>query len=156
MYPNGETYEQRVAREKEELAKFIAAPTPKHLSAPLDEEIGLDLGVIDQMDAPALRTLLKRIGGHSLKIGLMTKQEIGEAMMHRLAVKALDPAGRDTLAAIQQWLDREKGKAVTPIAAQIVVKEEKPIEVKELARRVDFLLAMADNAAETVLLPPAG
>ena len=109
----------------------------------------VDLSRLDSMGLDELKTLVRRVCGGKLAIALMTKTEIAEAMMYRLACKALDPEGRETLAAINQWLDREKGRAVTPIAAQIVVKDEKPVDKRELARKIDFLMSMAENEAET-------
>lgn len=109
----------------------------------------IELASLESLSKSGLIALIKRLNPDSVRIGLMTKEEIGEAMMHRLAVKALDPAGRETLAAINQWLDREKGRPVTPVAAQVHVKVDEVIDKKQLAREIAFALAIVENEEKT-------
>ena len=140
--------------QSEPLESLLAKANAEALEKKQPPAESVDLSRLDSMGLEELKTLVRRVCGGKLAIALMTKTEIAEAMMYRLACKALDPEGRETLAAINQWLDREKGRAVTPIAAQIVVKDEKPVDKRELARKIDFLMSMAENEKETVLLPP--
>ena len=111
-----------------------------------------DLSRLDSMSKQALIALIIKMGG--VDVALMTKTEIAEAYLHRLATESLDKRSARWESAGREWLDREKGKAVTPIAAQIVVKDEKPVDKRELARKIDFLMSMVENEGETVLLPP--
>ena len=84
-------------------------------------------------------------------VALMSEDEQAEAMFTRLAIEGLDPKGKQWQTAISQWFDRKRGKPVTPVAAAIVVKDDKPLDRRELARQVDFLLAIARNSDAPVI-----
>lgn len=146
-----ETWQEKEARERAAMEAFEYAPPLQHQAQVQAAVEASDIATLRSMSKEALVSLIIKMGG--VDVALMTKQEQAEAMMHRLAEKALDKNGRETLAAINQWLDREKGKAITPIAAQIKIVDDKPIDRRELARKIEFLMSMADSEPETVLLP---
>lgn len=68
-----------------------------------------DFSRLDSLTRDELITLIKTLPGVST--AMLTKEEIGEAMMVKLAHTALTSRDvKDTLAAIKEWLDREHGK----------------------------------------------
>jgi hypothetical protein len=87
-----------------------------------------DISLIDTLEAPALRKLLKTIyvAAGWVDIALMDKPIVAEAMRLELARIALSPlvAGmnikadiQSKLAAIDKWLDRTEGK---PTQTQVI------------------------------------
>ena len=78
------------------------------------------LSTLHDMSKDALIELIKRVSGAMWGVGLMTKQETGEAMLLRLAIDALSTDdARVALANIREWLDRERGKPAQYIEQRI-------------------------------------
>ncbi len=68
-----------------------------------------DLSRLDSLSREELIALVRRLDGAA--IGMMTKEEVAEAMLFKLAHTALTSRDtKDTLAAIREWLDRSEGK----------------------------------------------
>lgn len=108
---------------------------------------------LEQLGAPELRTLLKRLFAAVYGVGLMSEDDIAQAFMDRLAIDGLTSKdARITLANCNAWLDRVKGKAVQKIEQQIVTAT---IDPAEAARRIVFALRQAQENAKLINQNPA-
>lgn len=111
-----------------------------------------NLSRLDAMSLAELKTLVRRLACQCGMVAGMSKEETAQAMMDELASIALRPGIGTQLrsdinariAAIDKWMDRSEGKPVQKqlIAAKIETRDmTDPTMVKDLARRLDFILA---------------
>jgi len=102
---------------------------------PLPSESALtagELAKLETMDANALLRLVQRMNAVLLGIALKDDEQVAEAMLLKLAHIALTSRdSKDTLAAIREWLDRVKGKAVQPISQAVKISYE-PLIIRGL------------------------
>lgn len=115
----------------------------------LQEKEDVSIERLQRMSRNELMALIQRISGARWgEVALMNRQERLEAGNLRLWHAGL--TGTDVskwLPALREVLDRELGKSVTPIAAQVLVKDEQenPPDIKQLAREIEFCLAITKD-----------
>ena len=118
---------------------------PKTLPPEKPQE-ALDLSRLDGMTRDELKTLVRRMARQCGMAAAMTKEETRQAILDRYAAEAINPRThtKDFVVAGAHWLDREDGKPVQKqiLAAKIETRDmTDPTMVKDLARRLDFILA---------------
>lgn len=93
----------------------------------------VDISGVETLDKPALLLLVARMARQCGLVAGMTKEETAQAMLDTLANTALRPivAGLNMkadiqarMAAIDKWLDRERGKPAQSQAIELKVKGE--------------------------------
>lgn len=96
-----------------------------------DEESGplSDLSAIDSMDADSLRKLIRTTAGAFWGYALTDRKEIAEAMKLRLAHIGLTADAKDALVAIERWLDREEGRPLQSVKAEVDSKSQLVIQI---------------------------
>ena len=153
MY-EGETYEEREKREKEELAKFSYAPPINRPQTTPTEPEPIDLAAIDQLDATALRALIRRVSGAMWGIGLKTREEIADAFKLKLAIGGMSEKDMfKALPIMREWFDRELGKAAQSIAMTVEDKGITKLSDDRLLRLERELARMTGQDA--IIIAPA-
>lgn len=113
----------------------------------LDSQVEpLDTATLSLLDKTALIALVQRIGAARWgEVAMMSKNERMEAARLKLWHYGLTQGDiYKALPALKEVMDREVGKAVTPIAAKIETIEAKQLSSPvEIARKIKFVLAMA-------------
>lgn len=108
----------------------------------------LDLATIDEMDAPALRALIRTCYGTIAGYALLNDEEKAEAA--RLKLYSLGMTSNEVhkvVPALDKWFDRTQGKAPQSITMDIADKrlDKAPI---------DDLLRLAAMMREPMVIPP--
>lgn len=122
---------------------------------PQEEVSPIDLAVIDQMDATALRALIRRVSGAMWGIGLKTKEEIADAFKLKLAIGGMSEKDMfKALPIMREWFDRELGKAAQSIAMTVEDKGITKLSDERLLRLERELAHMTGQDAIVIAPVP--
>lgn len=117
---------------------------------PIDSETLSNLG---NMDADALRALIKRVSGAMWGIGLKTKEEIADAFKLKLAIGGMSEKDMfKALPIMREWFDRELGKAPQSIAMTVEDKGISKLSDERLLRLERELARMTGQ--EAIIIAP--
>ena len=109
------------------------------------ESLGIDektLTTLHIMRKDALISLIQRVSGAMWGIGLQTEEQTAEAMLLKLAINGLTSQdNKDSLANINAWLDRKRGKPAQ------YIEQKSLVAIMEIKERREI----AKNEAETLL-----